>query len=716
MVKKLFFGLFCGIIKVLKMGGFLMQKSAKLFGAMFAGFSVLAVVCTAFAVESTPRSAADVRAANRATLMAGRMPSMPIMTINPANITTDKVPSKPDVEPKPEPKPDPKPEPEPEPEPKPECPDGGVRNSEYTVDNCMNDVMACINNGALPNGMNDLFNEDMRHSIMNGMGLCSTQVEKCIVEVRRNCRRVYRATADVWLDFNSRKVQPEYYNFVLRRTGLTPNQAENTCRLLDVNTYGPSFAAVANNGVTTAEYNNRVGAYNNQQGGVLIKNNPQGAELNYGNSGVDGSRGHYARWDATTATCYLRVAAYNKDEQIKNSWLFGALGNDDPAEVWRAAGDTFSCNKDLFGFPLMNDTKTAAVVGIGGGTLAGAGIGALAGHGKRAFDCRNKSALKTLNEELRGLSKSSSTVQALNIYLGMDVRAGNLGEGECEDLMALYDDLLLGTECNTTIESKCLFDFKYKGGDASIQEFLDSLSGSQEIGREVCERFCFEEGFKTKDACISALESLGFEIMIDKDKVVIEYKESPCEAELPSDAYSLREFLQCNAGDCGEGKALSQKLKELRATFDKLSVLRGEKSNYGTTIPVGAAIGAGTGGLATAITAFIEKNNISCRVGDGLNTVAYGKSHSINTLKDFYVKWDLHLPDTVVPTGTAVDCKTWRKSCSEYTDLNQCKNAALNYMTSPKGTITLIRSACKVSGSACVENAPVAVSYGACEE
>ena len=161
---------------------------------------------------------------------------------------------------------------------------------------------------------------------------------------------------------------------------------------------------------------------------------------------------------------------------------------------------------------------------------------------------------------------------------------------------------------------------------------------------------------------------------------------------------------------------LSQKLKELRATFDKLSVLRGEKSNYGTTIPVGAAIGAGTGGLATAITAFIEKNNISCRVGDGLNTVAYGKSHSINTLKDFYVKWDLHLPDTVVPTGTAVDCKTWRKSCSEYTDLNQCKNAALNYMTSPKGTITLIRSACKVSGSACVENAPVAVSYGACEE
>ena len=93
----------------------------------------------------------------------------------------------------------------------------------------MNDVYACVNNGGLPNGINDLFNEDLRNSIESGMGLCNIQVERCVREIRRNCKNVYRSTADVWIDFNARKVQPEYYSFVLRKTGLTPNQAENTC-------------------------------------------------------------------------------------------------------------------------------------------------------------------------------------------------------------------------------------------------------------------------------------------------------------------------------------------------------------------------------------------------------------------------------------------------------------------------------------------------------
>ena len=159
----------------------------------------------------------------------------------------------------------------------------------------MDDVLSCVNNGALAGGLNDLFNEDVRNAIVNGMGLCSIQVEKCMETVRRDCKPVYRSIADVWVDFNSRKVQPAYYNFVLRKTGLTPNQAENTCWLLDKNTYGPSFAAVANSGKTTSEYDQKVGAYNGQLGNVLIKNNPMGAKVNDGNPGVDGERGHYAR-------------------------------------------------------------------------------------------------------------------------------------------------------------------------------------------------------------------------------------------------------------------------------------------------------------------------------------------------------------------------------------------------------------------------------------
>ena len=679
-----------------------MRYTSKMFGAMFAGFSVMAFVCAAFAADATPRAAAG-RTVNR-------MPSMPVMTINPANLTVDSKPE-PAVDPKPQPKPDPEPEPEPEPEPQPqpECPDGGVRNSEYGVQNCMNDVLACINNGALSGGLNDLFNEDMRNAIMNGMGLCSIQVEKCMVSVRRDCKPVYRSIADVWVDFNSRKIQPEYYNFVLRRTGLTPNQAENTCLLLDVNTYGPSFAAVDNGGITTGEYNQRVGAYNNQQGGVLIKTNPQGVELNYGNPGVDGARGHYARWDATTATCYLRVAAYNKDQQIKNSWLFGALGNDEPAEVWRAAGDTFSCNKDLFGFGLMNDTKTAAVVGVGGGTLAGAGIGALAGHGKRAFDCDNKSAVKTLNEQLRKVN-----LYSLNGYLdaGDKITTGDLTARQCRALVELYDNYQTiksnKEHCFGNDVLSCTFVHVPVAADEDVVEVDNFLATT-----------CAKAGKMDTKSCIDYLIAVNAvkdgELNVDESSC--EKDTLGCRFKSLRSPNSLAGGLKCTNldGGCVPFEETDEEIDELDDVFGGLSVLEGEGQNYSKTIPVGAAIGAGTGGLATAITAFVERNNINCRVGDGLNTVAFGKSHSIDTLKDFYVKWNLRLPDTVAPTESAVDCKSWKLACAQYTDLNQCKAAALNYKPILDGTITLVRSACSVSGSVCIENEAVAKSYGACE-
>ena len=38
---------------------------------------------------------------------------------------------------------------------------------------------------------------------------------------------------------------------------------------------------------------------------------------------------------------------------------------------------------------------------------------------------------------------------------------------------------------------------------------------------------------------------------------------------------------------------------------------------------------------------------------DAFNTVSLGKSHSIDSLKDFYVKWNLHLPDSAVPSANA---------------------------------------------------------------
>jgi len=653
-----------------------------------------------------------------ARVQTARMPSMAVLTTNAmGNMATNVVqeqkttPYVPDVTP--DVKPDDKPD------VKPECDDGGVRNSEYTVDNCMNEILSCINNGALAGGLNDLFNEDMRNAIVNGMGLCSVQVDKCMVSVRRDCKPVYRAMADVWVDFNSRKVQPEYYNFVLRKTGLTPNQAENTCMLLDKNTYGPSFAAVANSGTTTNEYNKNVGAYNGQQGNVLIKSNPMGVTVNDGNPGVDGQRGHYARWDATTATCYLRVAAYNKDEQIKNSWLFGALGDDQLAEVWRPAGDTFSCNKDLFGFSLLNDTSTAAVVGVGGGTLLGAGIGAIAGHGKRAFDCSNAKHRKMLVEALR---ENGSKAYLLNKYVeaGQDninvINGGDISEAQCDAIVNLY------TNYNTLKEGRKKCD-----GVPIYNCSLDVTANPSDIEFDVLCNMCESQaGLHEVKSCVAYLTAIypGLEINEETSEYYLLYKKG-CKFKTLQKQRTLFSSFKCDDldVDCMGETETSAEISELDGLFGDATkketlgylILNGERSTMGKNIGIGAAIGAGTGGVATAITAFVEKNNISCRVGDGLNTVAFGKSHSIDTLKDFYVKWNLRLPDTVSPTSTAVDCKSWKLACAQYTDLNQCKSVALNYKPDVNGTITLVRSACSVSGSVCIENEVVAKSYGACE-
>ena len=658
-----------------------MYRFTRLLGASSVCMFVLPVM---FAANAADTSRAAVSSTGRAGIAAIQEARMPTMAVLPTNATGNMAA---DVQHQAQP------EPQPQPEPVPECADGGVRNSEYTVSNCMNDVLSCINNGALAGGLNDLFNEDMRNAIVNGMGLCSVQVEKCMVEVRRDCKPVYRAIADVWVDFNSRKIQPEYYNFVLRKTGLTPNQAENTCMLLDKNTYGPSFAAVANDGTTTAEYNNQVGAYNGQMGNVLIKSNPQGVTVNDGNPGVDGSRGHYARWDATTATCYLRVGAYNKDQQIKNSWLFGALGDDKVAEVWRAAGETFTCNKDLFGFSLMNDTSTAAVVGVGGGTLLGAGIGAVAGHGNRSFDCNNASALKELNKEIE---KNNSAVIILNRYVPTKITGSVLNESQCRDVVDLY------VKYRTVKDDGACFGrgmFECTVSDES--EITDS-----DIG-ELC------ADYESAGDCENALKEMYSLSVARCTKKIV-----GCDYKSLKDPNSFGGSLKCTNvdGGCAPKSQILAEIAELDPVFKNLDVLNGEKSNMLGSIATGAAIGAGTGGVATAITAFVERNNINCRVGDGLNTVAFGKSHSIDTLKDFYVKWNLRVPDTVSPTSTAVDCKSWKLACAQYTDLEQCKSVALNYKPDVNGTITLVRSACDVSGSVCIENAPVAASYGACTE
>jgi len=693
------------------------------------------------AADATGRAAYS--RVNRAAAMDAtnaRMPSMPVLPINSVgNISTD-VPtgggnSGGPVNPDPGPdNPDPGPD-----DPTPgtdKCPDGGVKNSKYTVENCMNDIQMCINNGALPNGMNEMFSEDVRNAIIGGMNLCQVQVEKCIREVRVDCNG-YNSAADVWVDFNARRVQPEYYNFVLRKTGLTPNQAENTCLLLDRNVYGSSFDAVSTAGNVTAEYNSKVGAYNGANGNILIKKMPQGATVNSNSDGVDGGRGHYARWDPATADCYIRVAAYNKDTHIKNSWLFGAAGDDEPAEVWRAAGDTFSCNKDLFGFSLMNKTSTAAVVGVAGGTVLGAGVGAIAAHGKRTFDCDNEKHREMLLEELQ----ADATFGILSEYLPVAERISATTKGlttaQCENIVTLYDKY---TRISTALLDCNGGRFEQDETEYNVQINLtcpattqEELTGCFNQYARVCATRGFDSTGKCTDYlmhnicapndsgtdCRAKLVTQGVDpniIYISSQTVTHEIK--TCTFKPINLAKASGDDIYCADGeDCVSSTDIRRDVERLGDVFsdDLASLIRnGEKSTIGKGIGIGAAVGAGTGGIATAITAFVERSNINCRVGDNLAQVGYGKSYSIGSLKDFYVKWNLRLPDTAAPIRTVTNCDAWTMACKSLTDLNQCKGAQVRY-TPKDAAPTLIYSACAITGDGiCTINETVAITAGAC--
>lgn len=711
-----------------------MRNLCKFFGASLAVLGAVVFIGAGYAADSSGRAGYNVRTLNRTgtaqDTSSPRMPTMPTLSINTVGNLSTNVPTGDviindddddnqyyEIE----------------------CPDGGVANSTYTVENCMTDILSCINNGALPGGLNDLFNEEMRNDILNGMGLCVVQVEKCIKEVRQNCKNLYLSSSDVWLDFNARRVQPEYYNFVLRKTGLTPNQAENTCWLLDKNVYGSSFTAVGAQNNVTSEYNNAVYAYNDQSSSG--KSSPQGAQINT-NSSIDVNRGHYARWDATTAECLIRVAAYNKGNQIKNSWLFGAVGNDEPAEVWQKTGDTFICNKDLFGFSLMNNTNTVAVVGIGGGTLVGAGIGAIAGHGANAFDCSKKRHRETLTDLLR----NDSNIGIVNEYLDKDkmtVTVDIITEKQCESVVGLYNrysqvksalqycngnsedkgniaaNFAFKVECeinnNYTLEN--CFEEKYPCcAGQNIQDISGCMTRMVSAVKD-----CLTDHYDNISSCAG---SLGAEITGELQKAVKIQKsvnENGCSFNPLNLDKAKGEGIYCKDSkneSCRSSEQIESDIERLDDVFTSdLSDLlqKGEDdSNLLKSTLIGAGIGAGTGGLATAITAFVERNNISCHVGDALAEVAYGKSYSIGSLKDFYVKWNLNLPDTDLPTLVVSDCDSWKRACARLTDLNQCKSASANYKPAGKTFSTFVQNACSAQGTECVINKESAQNAGAC--
>ena len=652
------------------------------------------------------------------------------------------------------------------------CPDGKPADSDYTVEDCMRDILACVNDGALPNGLNDMFNSDLRASIINGMNLCYAQVEKCITTVRRGCKDVYGSRADVWIDFNSRQVQPEYYNFVLHKTGLTPTQAETTCLLLDRNTYAKSFAAVGLQDYVSGEYDNEVYAYNNQGSGTEKKKNPMGPVVNT-DGRIDAQRGHYARWDATAAKCLLRVAAYNKDELITNKWL--GIGDDQAAEVWKAAGETFTCNKDLFDFSLMNKTKSAALIGVTGGTAAGAMFGAIAGAdiaGKSVRQCKSLEYRKELLHQIK--NNDQIALGALSDFFDPEEKGEKftsstytLSDDDCNEILDLADKykeyeaqveacLKLSEGERESLSDRFVFRLKCENvSDKTVsddewlkacikKEFFGSLETPQIPEDSYLKTLVTDkknkDGKPTEEVAINTVVDEMAECMepIDSAKGVYKLQKDDCDIadELMNalGQYQLNlgkctfksldksagtdDSIVCSAPgqDCVSAEVMAEQLKKLSGLVDLLPKVGSDESRkktIGKATGIGALIGAGAGGVATAITALIESDNINCRVGDGLGQVGYNKSYSIDRLKDLYVKWNLNLPDTQVQGGstTVHDTVTWDGVCSKHKSPAECV-AEQFYYKNAAGSLEWIYEPCEWKGSACVSSDTLLKSYG----
>ncbi|MDW2994641.1 MAG: hypothetical protein R8N24_01265 [Alphaproteobacteria bacterium] len=707
-----------------------MSALLRLFGMYVLGAGVCALgMSGADAAPAAVRGAYSGARANMYGTNTARMPSSPSLTLNNVgnvstgvrnnNISVSTTPSNP----------------KPDPETSDNCADA------MTVEECMTMIASCVNGGALPNGINDLFDADVRNAIMNGMGLCSAQVDMCLDGVKiktenGSCTNVYNAATDVWIDFNSRRVQPEYYNFVLRKTGLTPNQAENTCWLLDRNVYGTSFTALNEDNYNgnpqwqvTNEYGKSVASYNQQadprDGEYDYKTKPAGLTVN-SNGFYDAQRGHYARWDAKTATCLVRVAAYNKDKHITNSWLFDAIGDERPAEVWRAAGESFTCNKDLFGFSLMNDTKTVAVVGVGGGAVLGAGVGAAFIHGDRAFDCSKNQQLKALSaamttEKLSKLNMFVKTAATANVpaeAYKFPVTGGTLTKDNCTDIVGLYEKyvkykteytlcdgdassymLMVVAAENCNEWSQCLSKLKSDKNYGDLFKYCDAVPENVTES----EKGLYGSNINSLQQCAAHLE----------EKVL--------PTKLPEGMCSFRNMLAQNADvRCSDGGTLcvpkaqiGRQLGILDGVFDAevSELLQGQKNNVGKALGIGTAVGAGAGGLATAITALVEKENISCRVGDGLAQVGLNKAHRIDTLKDFYVKWNLRLPDAITPAKTIKTYEELKQVCKLYSN-TECDSVQVNFKAGNK--IETLYTICKFDDTMgqCLVNDTVATSHG----
>lgn len=701
------------------------------------------------------------------------------------------------------------------------------------LEDCMAKLKSCIS-GAFPDGIADLYDPKIREAVFYGqeierVAICQTTIDSCRINVKYPNGKLYFANdSDIWAEFTKRIIQPAYYSLVMGTTGMTPEQAENTCLLLDRNTYGKSYARTTGDADNPdGEYGKTINPFNNK-GNQSDKENTRGVKVNNTDN-----RGYYARWDAKNGQCLVRVGAYRKDNLIYDNWgLSGGsdgsksgIGTKKAAEIWVKTGDSFTCSQDAFEFALKNATKTVALWGgIGGtvvGTVTGIGIGATKDKDKSVtledINCSKKNDREILADSLEKLPESSNTFAKNRLEVN---NFSSLTEAQCNQIKNLkseswsesdWDGKSLLNQCksaNFTFGSSAATTPTVKQDNINVSHeqcsgnscnrtgnphtfIIDNItSGCREqvhsvVGPilEKCDKKDNQKkptysgfgsdsssetklvykysilgtndctGNKIKSAVEEKAKAVECQITTSQQsqatEVVESQKNSFCEKVIRSllnkgvtgctrdDA--LNECsIKDNTGDyywaydnfyektClykqdGESKSDqdsrifcvdktgtksvsdSDKLKEFQedlAADLETKTNKDKAANIGKGAAIGAASGIALAGIATGITAAVESKQINCRVGDDLERIAFKKSYTIPSLRDFYVKWALNL----TPVDGPIDSKNvqtyaeWMSDCSLATQ-DECESKSVVVLSG-----NTIQNACTWTGSKCVVN------------
>jgi len=619
-------------------------------------FSACAVACVANAAETGRGRVSMMPTVHEGQANPSRMPTIPVVSMNTVGNPAVGTVTEPEelnsgiVIPKPVP-----------PTPS-DCADGGVKNTQYNVAMCMNELQVCVNTGAVEGGLHGLFNNDYFLRVLNGnIRVCQNVVDKCLT-IRKDCKNVYKTNRSVWADFRSRILMPEYYNFVLYKTGLTPNQAKKACVRLG------------------------------------------------------------AKWDAVNAECQVEVVAYNKSKPISNEWLFGVAGNGKDATAWLKTGTSFTCNKNLFGFSLLNDTATTAAISAGA-VVIGATTGGLIAKAKQnkvkrqqyKDMCESKDfrkrfgakiaqshkdlVLKTYFADVK-LDDNNEFDPDLTQMIMQDVDFYNLDKDQCDAILGLYSKAQLYysaiEHCEDVETNKTILEILNKKISGDNLTYASEVQFETDTGRitqlvysdvrcSVDDASLTEEQVKNfNNVCMYKPLQVGLLILTD---------DSP----------------YCNTyGKCLNAWQIKRELAKLEGLLNELSTsLDTSAPSIGKGILVGGGVTAAAGGIATAIVAGIESNNIKCVVGNDWGSVSLGKSYSIDSLKDLYVKHGFMFPDSVVSTVLVVDKASWELACSEYAgNAEDCPNAQIVYKDNNGRDV--VSAACEVSGNMCVMNEDVA--------